>query len=240
MLDAPPVMVSGSSPRARGTLRPASQAGPPDRFIPACAGNAFQSSPCHLPMAVHPRVRGERLRTTTRVGIIFGSSPRARGTRVGVRRVERRERFIPACAGNAIIIIWTTVHPRVRGERTTGTLPGSKCTGSSPRARGTRRSTGRIPRRARFIPACAGNAPPRLHSGRPIPVHPRVRGERAASSVIQISTYGSSPRARGTRSDPQGRSNRARFIPACAGNAMPPGAAESAPAVHPRVRGERI
>ncbi len=51
----------GSSPRVRGTLTllPLGIGG--KRFIPACAGNAFQAqSPAYL-TAVHPRVCGERV-----------------------------------------------------------------------------------------------------------------------------------------------------------------------------------
>ena len=53
-------------------------------------------------------------------------------------------------------------------------------------------------------------------------------------------TDGSSPRVRGT---PLGKLHDflgVRFIPACAGNAIPPSAVQVTVPVHPRVCGERI
>ena len=52
--------------------------------------------------AVHPRVCGE-LQVVLWVGWRNnGSSPRVRGTLPVVLRVDRLNRFIPACAGNSL------------------------------------------------------------------------------------------------------------------------------------------
>ena len=90
----------GSSPRARGTgdghpRRVASR-----RFIPACAGNRRQGREGRRCPAVHPRVRGEQPEQAALLGLLAGSSPRARGTdgEHVVRAIGNR--FIPACAGN--------------------------------------------------------------------------------------------------------------------------------------------
>ena len=173
-------------------------------------------------------------------------------------------RFIPACAGNAPSRMWTwcdgTVHPRVCGER------GSRCrckapvSGSSPRVRGTRcvRAARRV--KARFIPACAGNASWYRTSGRSNTVHPRVCGERPWRESAPVIQRGSSPRVRGTRcatshpprsragSSPRVRERRdrvgsaavySRFIPACAGTPARPKDRRCSTPVHPRVCGER-
>ncbi len=72
--------VSGSSPRARGTLA-AREADPrAQRFIPAGAGNTRDSRRSSQPQPVHPRGRGEHASTRRRLGMCCGSSPRARGT----------------------------------------------------------------------------------------------------------------------------------------------------------------
>ena len=112
----------GSSPHARGTRCTPGAGGHAGWFIPACAGNACQCRPpgCRLP--VHPRMRGERGRTYRYMRLNAGSSPHARGTRRSRCSREPVDRFIPACAGNALLaartLLKTSVHPRMRGERT--------------------------------------------------------------------------------------------------------------------------
>ena len=117
----------GSSPRVRGTLirgwyRPA-----PMRFIPACAGNAMTPLFYKRCLMVHPRVCGERGRFCRPTIPVNGSSPRVRGTQVGVRVYQPEYRFIPACSGNASLslLCWVrfSVHPRVCGERSANHQP---------------------------------------------------------------------------------------------------------------------
>ena len=50
----------GSSPHTRGTRWRLSDEAGAFRFIPAYAGNAALHIVCVLPLAVHPRIRGER------------------------------------------------------------------------------------------------------------------------------------------------------------------------------------
>ncbi len=132
----------GSSPRVRGTRERAFAGTRSGRFIPACAGNAPRPPAPPPRPPVHPRVCGERGGALAKALGIDGSSPRVRGThplRFGFRL---RFRFIPACAGNAPVLmpgrkIWP-VHPRVCGERTLTLGRELNQTGSSPRVRGTR------------------------------------------------------------------------------------------------------
>ena len=175
------------------------------------------------PLPVHPRVCGERVGHPA----------------VGVHR----DRFIPACAGNAFAgqasHVDAPVHPRVCGEREVlGHSPG-EVDGSSPRVRGTLRERVWRGGPARFIPACAGNAWPPARCRRPLPVHPRVCGERRAVADDAVGEDGSSPRVRGTRTAAAVATSIARFIPACAGNAAGTGVAWRPGPVHPRVCGER-
>ena len=153
-------------------------------------------------ISVHPRVCGERSRYDRNATTLTGSSPRVRGTHSPRCRDAPHRRFIPACAGNAAFggpnIAAVAVHPRVCGERTSPIIGSFLPSGSSPRVRGTQ-AVRRHPGPARrFIPACAGNAESEYHRPCPVPVHPRVCGERQAWRSSLVVVPGSSPRVRGT------------------------------------------
>ncbi len=234
---------AGSSPHARGTPHTLVAHLVEQRFIPACAGNAPCGARARHETAVHPRMRGERSCWGFRRSTRSGSSPHARGTLEISLEMTARERFIPACAGNALRLISIlrarSVHPRMRGER--GCMPRSTicAAGSSPHARGTRSPNNKIARERRFIPACAGNALCRRRCRGGCPVHPRMRGERSDPSRAIQEKSGSSPHARGTRASPGSLPICGRFIPACAGNAACKYPDTEMAPVHPRMRGER-
>ncbi len=214
---------SGSSPRVRGTLchRSCGQRG--IRFIPACAGNASSGRFCPWRPSVHPRVCGERPCLKMFRDKHDGSSPRVRGTLSMGFGIPYPVRFIPACAGNAnmppILITIKSVHPRVCGERLLHLAVALLTAGSSPRVRGTQWILAHLAALGRFIPACAGNACGPGQPHRDPPVHPRVCGERLLADEIIDEVGGSSPRVRGTHAPHGVWHQRARFIPACAGNA---------------------
>ena len=237
------VAVAGSSPRARGTGGQVLGRAAGGRFIPAYAGNRRRVAAWSTAATVHPRVRGEQGTAQMIVGLFVGSSPRARGTAGHLQRRRRQHRFIPACAGNRAPSSTRSapapVHPRVRGEqhlRRDGRRPRP---GSSPRARGTAHVVGAVPPLGRFIPACAGNRRATIDAAANISVHPRVRGEQFSSRLKCACMVGSSPRARGTDPHSRAKWDRARFIPACAGNSGLVVGSPSLPPVHPRVRGEQ-
>ena len=112
--------------------------------------------------------------------------------------------------------------------------------GSSPRVRGTRDAGVALRRRARFIPACAGNSCRDLRSSLISAVHPRVCGVSRWSCCRGLSFGGSSPRVRGTRGSRCWRCAGGRFIPACAGNSCAAFLAKLGAPVHPRVCGELV
>ena len=219
-----PCLHHGSSPHARGTHAARGSRVHGQRFIPACAGNANTSFMGRIHITVHPRMRGERPLGGTLPQNYLGSSPHARGTHVPADFLDFLLRFIPACAGNAARGLnsrhrWT-VHPRMRGERRKINRHSGVAAGSSPHARGTRNiDTPRVTC-SRFIPACAGNACVRAYGPNNTTVHPRMRGERKTSDLCKQHPDGSSPHARGTQACRQCGGNCARFIPACAGNAV--------------------
>ena len=162
---ASPCARVGSSPRGRGTPVPHGLRRVHQRFIPAWAGNTTDRASLRDGLTVHPRVGGEHKLSGAVSRASAGSSPRGRGTRVGgIRRYSRR-RFIPAWAGNtllvAVLALATPVHPRVGGEHLKRALKLALNNGSSPRGRGTHCERMGSAWSARFIPAWAGNTMPK-------------------------------------------------------------------------------
>ena len=85
LLDRPPgdELVVGSSPRAWGTLIRHNLSISLIRFIPTCMGNSSSSFCSCALFTVHPHVHGELCRCLFNLSLIYGSSPRAWGTRCG-------------------------------------------------------------------------------------------------------------------------------------------------------------
>ncbi len=131
-----------------------------------------------------------------------------------------------------------SVHPRARGEHLTIVALGVEPAGSSPRSRGTRHASANNCDVCRFIPALAGNTPPRRPGGGCAPVHPRARGEHHGPDHMTRGMHGSSPRSRGTRVGEFDAAGHVRFIPALAGNTPSWPRRAGAGPVHPRARGE--
>ena len=175
-------------------------------------------------------------------GVVDGSSPLARGTRVGLVRGPGDERFIPARAGNTQwrppFRVRSTVHPRSRGEHWHQAALRRRPAGSSPLARGTRRQAALRTPAMRFIPARAGNTSSSISTRRISTVHPRSRGEHGIGGERLRHHPGSSPLARGTRGLWITCENNVRFIPARAGNTRRARRRGVGWPVHPRSRGE--
>ena len=135
-------------------------------------------------------------------------------------------RFIPTCMGNASLsplkLQISSVHPHVHGERGMRHFHLSQPLGSSPRAWGTLMPLALPDLYTRFIPTCMGNAGGRGVVDVDVTVHPHVHGERPKPIQSPGCAIGSSPRAWGTRHDPEPFPGRHRFIPTCMGNAEAP------------------
>ena len=131
----------GSSPPARGTRHDWTRTSNHSRFIPACAGNTATQSISTRSATVHPRLRGEHIRSNSSSRNGGGSSPPARGTPARGFPLELLRRFIPACAGNTSSpsrrLGTSAVHPRLRGEHVDDDVLINAVGGSSPPARGT-------------------------------------------------------------------------------------------------------
>ena len=192
---------------------------------PACAGNTRAAPPDRLGSPGQPRVRGEHYRMVNGQWVMYGSAPRARGTRLHVAGHGDRFRVSPACAGNTcwrkIQIFAVPGQPRVRGEHKTILQWVMENNGSAPRARGTLPECLARLARLRVSPACAGNT--------------------STSTASTRASNGSAPRARGTRPELVRIEAGRRVSPACAGNTV--GIEALCPCSHgsaPRARGTRI
>ena len=176
------VVRSGSSPHTRGTPQIPHRLTPSTRFIPAYAGNTSTRVHSVVVQPVHPRIRGEHRALLSSTAHNLGSSPHTRGTLLERLHVPITQRFIPAYAGNTLLIrsplySWP-VHPRIRGEHKIDGYGLSQSNGSSPHTRGTLPLMICAITYSRFIPAYAGNT--------------------FASVLTDRSLNGSSPHTRGT------------------------------------------
>ena len=151
----------GSSPLARGT-----QAGDLEQsvgagLIPARAGNTDQWKISEIHGGAHPRSRGEHGGGKNRTVILKGSSPLARGTLGHALDSRYSVGLIPARAGNTTVFdVYSQndrAHPRSRGEHPRTGFAVAFRAGSSPLARGTRRTRRLTLFICGLIPARAGN-----------------------------------------------------------------------------------
>ncbi len=130
------------------------------------------------------------------------------------------------------------VYPRWRGELDRTASVVSSGSGLSPLARGTRAHGIQSRVSARFIPAGAGNTGSATAAPMTTSVYPRWRGEHEMLVSVNAANTGLSPLARGTHYAFLRLPGFCRFIPAGAGNTLPPESINSWYAVYPRWRGE--
>ena len=130
------------------------------------------------------------------------------------------------------------VYPRWRGELDRTASVVSSGSGLSPLARGTPVFANLWTIAIRFIPAGAGNTGARNTKPCICSVYPRWRGEHWLCNSSTHDHVGLSPLARGTHYAFLRLPGFCRFIPAGAGNTLPPESINSWYAVYPRWRGE--
>ena|GEM_PF-1796262 len=135
-------------------------------------------------------------------GIKVGSSPRMRGTPWPHTAPAAALGLIPTYAGNTRIIFWRVTrkraHPHVCGEHAHGFPVDGFEVGSSPRMRGTPKSSLKPVSLKGLIPTYAGNTGKKIFLPRPLRAHPHVCGEHHDLFPSLLPLRGSSPRMRGT------------------------------------------
>ena len=194
--------VIGSSPRMRGSQLVKESAHKYDGIIPAHAG---LTSNRHRPACWiwdHPRACGAHFSLACTRHRMVGSSPRMRGSPSRGCTREQFSGIIPAHAGLTVTATRLHAsmrdHPRACGAHRRRSRSRMVPSGSSPRMRGSPRSSLTSPRSVGIIPAHAGLTLPKflelLLSGD----HPRACG--AHFPLLRALRYfvGSSPRMRGS------------------------------------------
>ena len=194
----------GSSPHARGALCGAFALVLCKRIIPACAGSTMRLSWRWVALLDHPRMRGEHANVGDTPAPVAGSSPHARGAPSRTPRALAECGIIPACAGSTVCLNSSSWrgrdHPRMRGEHRCIIELTPRHIGSSPHARGAPAKKCLAVAAIRIIPACAGST---FDTGLDLANrgdHPRMRGEHLLMSSRGSLLMGSSPHARGARS----------------------------------------
>ena len=232
---------AGSSPRMRGKRDLEVPDAAHRRIIPAHAGQTPGRSASTSAPTDHPRACGANAPGWLSALKNAGSSPRMRGKLRGPAEHHRRQRIIPAHAGQTSAattpIRWTTDHPRACGANYSLTPQRMDSHGSSPRMRGKHEEFARAKTRLRIIPAHAGqtftwNAD--VSRGQD---HPRACGANAAGRALDYAAIGSSPRMRGKRQEEHDHANLPRIIPAHAGQTAGNPAGRRAWSDHPRACG---
>ena len=172
--------VKGSSPLARGLLRPAPRGNRRHRIIPARAGFTTDTTSRTRAVKDHPRSRGVYGRHARKEYFVPGSSPFARGLLLPTVESIGIFRIIPARAGftgpASTCHSRSQDHPRSRGvyDRRRNTI--RYRLGSSPLARGLQNVNDDKRERMGIIPARAGFTVPPASWASPGPDHPRSRG----------------------------------------------------------------
>ena len=150
----------GSSPLTRGKPRAHAANDRQPRLIPAHAGKTTDVSSARHSPAAHPRSRGENAFESAGGGQGIGSSPLTRGKPHLPPIGCKIERLIPAHAGKTALsslkLLFTSAHPRSRGENPPHRLAFHRSAGSSPLTRGKQATGLHVVAHDGLIPAHAG------------------------------------------------------------------------------------
>ena len=231
----------GLSPRVRGNLNHDNLSSIYIGSIPACAGEPRRLAGLRLHVKVYPRVcGGTRMYLFLRYGYA-GLSPRVRGNLKRVPRHATLFRSIPACAGEPVSSLSSSlsaaVYPRVCGGTPLPVLRDRDPVGLSPRVRGNPHERIKCQSCCGSIPACAGEPSPIVLCSLRESVYPRVcGGTRAIPGACPVHR-GLSPRVRGNRLLSRCISGSDGSIPACAGEPSALPCCRLGYGVYPRVCG---
>ena len=239
--DVPKNMVSGSSPRMRGSHLRDCGIGRRLGIIPAHAGLTTLLAGICGPSGDHPRACGAHLKIPPPLWEGLGSSPRMRGSPSDPIRYVNQPGIIPAHAGSRAVPagrhepggiipahagltkvsshsnILSGDHPRACGAHLELAADSFAKQGSSPRMRGSHIVRYRIRTRVGIIPAHAGLTRGMSSRLAVCGDHPRACGAHTTISRGRSRPSGSSPRMRGSLTGSIDLCSQSGIIPAHAG-----------------------
>ena len=193
----------------------------PLRITPACAGKSSLTSGYIPARGDHPRVCGEKCFSFCYIFWHLGSPPRVRGKAIAAIGLDTINGITPACAGKRATPSARASncrdHPRVCGEKRTGTPRAAAHSGSPPRVRGKGKRTVASTTESGITPACAGKSAAECIIGGQIRDHPRVCGEKREADSKLLALQGSPPRVRGKEGNQERVCGDVGITPACAG-----------------------
>ena len=191
----------GSPPRRRGKEVADEGIGGIIRITPAWAGKRAMRTGTSARPEDHPRVGGEKTFAVWENVPGAGSPPRGRGKVPCVALLHDGKGITPAWAGKSSYMSERAIpswdHPRVGGEKTRVFQQHFPAVGSPPRGRGKAFYVQPGRAAAGITPAWAGKRGCMMRLSAVSGDHPRVGGEKSASSWRWISKRGSPPRGRG-------------------------------------------
>ena len=233
----------GSPPHMRGKAQAHLNGAEYLRITPAYAGKRRRARPWTLPYWDHPRVCGEKSRSSSASSAASGSPPRMRGKASFFGTFRPGVRITPAYAGKRTrgseYMTQKRDHPRVCGEKIHAVLHHLRRLGSPPRMRGKVNDRGLRSLRSGITPAYAGKSKPQEAQAASNGDHPRVCGEKDKGFFQPLQEVGSPPRMRGKALYVDGLRPCQGITPAYAGKSSFIPAVGVQIGDHPRVCGEK-
>ena len=239
-----PATLLGSPPRVRGKAGYLAIKRMDEGITPAYAGKSSTATRAARSTGDHPRICGEKQKSSGAGLRKWGSPPRMRGKGPAQHRATGCSGITPAYAGKSLTIQKMTTrsrdHPRVCGEKAPCRVKGGSPLGSPPRMRG--KDCGH-----RYFLPPYGITPAYAGKRRRVPSprctrrdHPRVCGEKTPQLVVLGPASGSPPRMRGKDWRLSYVDERERITPAYAGKSRCAYKCARSARDHPRVCGEKL
>ena len=214
------------------------------RITPAWAGKRSWAAAVARGHPDHPRMGGEKAPAAGHCSTDTGSPPRRRGKDIPIQLEGTAPGITPAWAGKRYSDSagrnCTRDHPRMGGEKLSGTVHKIRRLGSPPHGRGKVITAESMTSGSRITPAWAGKSKiPRLPRQRHRD-HPRMGGEKAVAAAVEPAPKGSPPHGRG-KADFRCCCSRAEGItPAWAGKSGKSDRRCCSEEDHPRMGGEKV
>ena len=183
-----PATLLGSPPRVRGKAGYLAIKRMDEGITPAYAGKSSTATRAARSTGDHPRICGEKQKSSGAGLRKWGSPPRMRGKVMRCSICQRGSGITPAYAGKSLTIQKLSTlrrdHPRVCGEKSYSLAVLGAVSGSPPRMRGKENGINLPASNVGITPAYAGKSMYRTTETLCCRDHPRVCGEKRALGCL--------------------------------------------------------